>query len=129
MTSDAPGESGCRETVMAQCCQGLLTSGARLSSVSGHGGEISGPRPPHGASAATTSNGLCDHTRAMPRPVANIVRAWVYDAPHGAGNFGGGCVVNEDLRCYRIRSELACREIVHRTPPDGEGQARSQARP
>jgi len=65
----------------------------------------------------------------MPRPVANIVRAWVYDAPHGADNFGGGCVVNEDLRCYRVRSELACREIVHRTPPDGEGQARSQARP
>jgi hypothetical protein len=49
----------------------------RRSSVSGHGGEYSGPRPPHGASAATTSNGPCDHTRAMPRPVANIVRVCV----------------------------------------------------
>ncbi len=25
-----------------------------------------------------TFNGLCDHTRAMPRPVANIVRAGFY---------------------------------------------------
>jgi hypothetical protein len=32
-------------------------------------GSIPGPRPPHGAYAATISNGLCDHTRAMPRPV------------------------------------------------------------
>jgi hypothetical protein len=36
----------------------------------GHRGEYSGPRPPHGAYAATISDGLCDHTRAMPRPVA-----------------------------------------------------------
>ena len=50
---------------------------ARRSPVPGHGREYSGPRPPHGASAATISNGLCDHTRAMPRPVANIVRARV----------------------------------------------------
>jgi len=40
-------------------------------------GSIQGPGPPHGADAATTSNGLCDHTRAMPRLVANIVRACV----------------------------------------------------
>jgi len=40
--------------------------------------EYSGPRPPHGAYAVTISNGLCDHTRAMPRPEANIVRACVY---------------------------------------------------
>jgi hypothetical protein len=51
--------------------------GDRRSSVSGHGGEYSGPGPPHGAYAATISNGLRDHTRAMPRPVANIVRACV----------------------------------------------------
>jgi hypothetical protein len=31
----------------------------------------------HGAYAVTISNGLCDHTRAMPRPEANIVRACV----------------------------------------------------
>ena len=49
----------------------------RRSSVSGRGGEYSGPRPPHGAYAATISNGLCHHTRAMPRPVANIVRVCV----------------------------------------------------
>jgi hypothetical protein len=40
-------------------------------------GSIQGLGPPHGAYAATISNGLCDHTRAMPRPVANIVRACV----------------------------------------------------
>lgn len=33
-----------------------------------------------------TSNGLCDHTRAMPRPVANIVRLRLCDAPHGSSN-------------------------------------------
>jgi hypothetical protein len=31
-----------------------------------HYEEYSGPRPPHGAHAAMTSNGLCDHTRASP---------------------------------------------------------------
>lgn len=59
------------------CCRSLLPSRIRRSSVSGRGGEYSGPRPPHGAYAATISNGLCDHTRAMPRPVANIVRVGV----------------------------------------------------
>ena len=53
----------------------MLPSRTRRSSVFGHGGECSGPRPPQGASAATISNGLWDHTRAMLRPVANIVRA------------------------------------------------------
>jgi hypothetical protein len=48
------------------------------SPVPGYGGEYSGHRPPHGAYAVTISNGLCDHTRAMPRPEANIVRACVY---------------------------------------------------
>jgi hypothetical protein len=52
--------------------------GSRGRSPTGHGGEYSRPRPPHDASAATISNGLCDHTRAMPRPVANIVRACVF---------------------------------------------------
>jgi hypothetical protein len=59
--------------VAAVCCcrRGPPLVGIR------HGGEDSGPRPPHGAYAATISNGLCDHTRAMPRPMANIVRACV----------------------------------------------------
>ena len=48
----------------------------------------SGPRPPHGAYAATISNGLCDHTRAIPRPIANIVRARACHAPHGANARG-----------------------------------------
>ena len=47
----------------------------RRSSVSGHCMEYSGPRPAPCAYAAMISNGLCDHMRAMPRPVANIVRA------------------------------------------------------
>jgi hypothetical protein len=68
------------------CCRLLLPSTTRRSSVSGHGGEHSGPRLPDGASAATTSNGLWDHTRAMPRPVANIVRRHLCDAPHGASS-------------------------------------------
>jgi len=55
-----------------------LPSRTRRSPVSDYGGEYSGPRPPHGAYAVTISNGLCDHTRAMPRPEANIVRACVY---------------------------------------------------
>src|SRR5689334_7268497 len=33
----------------------------------------------HGAYAVTISNGLCDHTRAMPRPIANIVPACLCD--------------------------------------------------
>ena len=81
------------------------------------------PPPPRPPTAFVITRGRC------PGPLANIVRVWVYDAPHGAGNFGGGCVVNEDLRCYPVRSELACRAIIHRTPPDGESRARSQARP
>lgn len=59
------------------CCRSLLPSRIRRSSESSHGGSIQGPRPPHGASAATISNGLHDHTRAMPRPVADIVPARV----------------------------------------------------
>jgi len=39
---------------------------------SGLAGQWRGPRPPHGAYAATISNGLCDHTRAIPRPVHQI---------------------------------------------------------
>jgi len=41
--------------------------------------EYSRPRPPPwwDTYAATISNGLCDHTRAMLRPEANIVRACV----------------------------------------------------
>src|SRR5215469_5467795 len=36
--------------------------------------------------AATLSCDYSDHTRAMPRPVANIVRLRLCDAPHGASD-------------------------------------------
>ena len=77
-----PGDGGHLEAMWllpsaAAACYGSLRPRTRRSSVSGHGGEYSGPRPPHGADAATISNGLRDHTRAMPRPIANIVRACV----------------------------------------------------
>ena len=48
--------------------------------------EYSGPRPPHGAYAVTISNGLRDHTRAMPRPIANIVPACLCDVRYGVSN-------------------------------------------
>jgi hypothetical protein len=63
-----------------------LPSRTRRSPVSGYGGEYSGPRPPHGAYAVTISNGLCDHTRAMPRPIANIVPAGLCDVRYGVSN-------------------------------------------
>jgi hypothetical protein len=85
--------------VAAVCC---LPSRTRRSSVSGHGGEYSGPRPPHGAYAATISNGLRDHTRAMPRPVANIVRA---------------CV------CVTLRTELATLGRTAATLSRGHGKS------
>jgi hypothetical protein len=65
-------------------------------------GEHSGPRPPHGAYAATISNGLRDHTRAMPRPVPNIVRA---------------CV------CVTLRTELATFGRTAATLPRGHGMS------
>jgi hypothetical protein len=58
----------------------------RRSPVSGYGGEYSGSRPPHGAYAVTISNGLRDHTRAMPRPIANIVPACLCDVRYGVSN-------------------------------------------
>ena len=64
--------------------------------------EYSGPRPPHRAYAATISNGLCDHTRAMPRPVANIVCA---------------CV------CVTLRTELATFGRTAATLPRGHGKS------
>jgi len=63
-----------------------LPSRTRRSPVSGSGGEYSGPRPPHGAYAVTISNGLCDHARAMPRPIANIVPACLCDVRYGVSN-------------------------------------------
>jgi hypothetical protein len=63
-----------------------LPSRTRRSPVSGYGGEYSGPRPPHGAYAVTISNRLCDHTRAMPRPIANIVPACLCDVRYGISN-------------------------------------------
>ena len=84
------------------CCRLLLLpSRTRRPSISGHGGEYSGPRPPHGASAATISNGLCGHTRATPRPVANIVCA---------------CV------CVTLRTELATFGRTTATLPRGHGK-------
>ena len=77
----------------------------RRSSESGHDGECSGPRPPHGASAATTSNGLCDHTRAMPRPVANIVRLRLCDAPHGSSNTFGRTAAALPVYLHRLALE------------------------
>jgi hypothetical protein len=44
-------------------------------------GSIQGLGPPHGALAATISSGLCDHTRALPRPVAIIVRVASFRRP------------------------------------------------
>jgi Bacterial regulatory proteins, gntR family len=60
------------------------------------------PRPPYGAYAATIFNGLCDHTRAMPRLVANLVRA---------------CV------CITLRKELA---TFGRTTSRGPGKPGSE---
>jgi hypothetical protein len=40
----------------------------------------------HGAYAVTISNGLRDHTRAMPRPIANIVPACLCDVRYGVSN-------------------------------------------
>jgi len=86
------------------CCRLLLPSGPPLVP-SGHSGEHSGPRPPHGASAATTSNGLCDHTRAMPRPVANIVRLRLCDAPHGSSNTFGRTAAALPVYLHRLALE------------------------
>jgi len=67
-----PGRSRCCTRLLYALKPDGLFGGLRLRtrhySVSGHDEEDSGPRPPHGAYAATMSNGLCDHTRAMPRP-------------------------------------------------------------
>ena len=69
--------------VAAVCC---CRQGHACLSASGHGGEYSGPRPPHGAYAATISNGLGSHAGDAQACSERRTRLRLCDAPHGASN-------------------------------------------